>query len=104
MRFIIFIFLYPVALIVLLLLVYNISGKNFLPLELGQGAAVVITVFSFFAFIRVMVSLVKAIRNQKWKSIIGQAFFLILFALLGKASFFVSMAYFGLVGNYTGGF
>lgn len=104
MRPIVFILLYSVSLILLLLLAYNISGKNFLPLGIARGAAVTIFVFSLLAFVWVMVSLVKAVRQQKWKRVIGQAFFLILFALLGKASFFVMMLYFGLVGNYTGGF
>ena len=104
MRPIVFILLYPVSLILLLLLVYNAIEERLFSQGIARGAAATLFVCSLLAFVWVMVSLVRALRQQKWRRAIGQVFFLILFALLGKASFFVMMLYFGLVGNYTGGF
>ena len=104
MRPIIFIPLYSVSLLLLLLLVYNALEKNLFSQKIAQGTAVTIFVFSLLAFSWVMVSLVKAMRQQKWKRVIAQALFLILFVLLVKASFFVLMLYWGVLGVYTEGF
>ncbi|MCB0598982.1 MAG: hypothetical protein KDD28_33230 [Phaeodactylibacter sp.] len=104
MRLIIFIPLYSVSLLLLLLLVYNALEKNLFSQKIAQGTAVTIFVFSLLAFSWVMVSLVKAMRQQKWKRVIAQALFLILFVLLVKASFFVLMLYWGVLGVYTEGF
>ena len=104
MRPIIFIPLYSVSLLLLLLLVYNALEENLFSQKIAQGTAVTIFVFSLLAFSWVMVSLVKAMRQQKWKRVIAQALFLILFVLLVKASFFVLMLYWGGVGVYTEGF
>ena len=104
MRLIIFIPLYSVSLLLLLLLVYNALEKNLFSQKIAQGTAVTIFVFSLLAFSWVMVSLVKAMRQQKWKRVIAQALFLILFVLLVKASFFVLMLYWGVLGGYTEGF
>ena len=104
MRLIIFIPLYSVSLLLLLLLVYNALEKNLFSQKIAQGTAVTIFVFSLLAFSWVMVSLVKAMRQQKWKRVIAQALFLILFVLLVNASFFVLMLYWGVLGGYTEGF